>query len=112
MKIFATGRQGGKTQRAIEWAVEHDAYIVCHNKVAASQLFRRATDQGLTVHFPLTYDEFLSGSFGPGVKSVVIENVDMLLARFARGVPVIGFTATKDDESFISTSPQILPRSG
>jgi len=98
MKIFATGRRAGKTQVAIGWALEHDSYIVCHSKEEATRVFHLAQDQGVDIHFPITYDELLANQSGRGVASIVIENVDMLLNKLSGGRPVIGFTATKDDD--------------
>lgn len=95
MKVFTSGRRCGKTQKAIEWAKEHDAYIVCATKKDATEIFHRAKSQNIDIRFPISFDELKRGGWGPGVKALVYDNVDLLLAHLSYGRPVVGFTATE-----------------
>ena len=97
MKILAVGRQQGKTEQAIKWAAEHNAYIVCQNQREARRVFHFAKSKGIDIHFPITHAEFLEGSSGPGIRAFIVENVDLLIAQMARGIPVVGVTFNKEE---------------
>ena len=90
MKVISSGRQTGKTTELVRMAAERGGYIVCHSQRECQRVFRWAIDYGIQIRMPITYDEFLNGRFfGPGCKEFYVDNVDMLLRRLARGVPVV-----------------------
>ncbi len=85
MKVIAGGRGTGRTQALITLAAEAEArgevgYIVVHSRQEATAVFHFAKQQGLTIGFPITYDEFLSSAYaGRNVKRFWIDNAEMLL---------------------------------
>jgi len=98
MNVFIGGRQSGKTTKAIEWAAENDATIVCHSKQSADYILHHAEKLGLKIQTPITFDELLGGRAVAGTnRPLIYDNVDMLLAYLARGRRVVGWTATKSE---------------
>jgi len=99
MRILYSKRGTGKTREAISIASKTSSHIVCEGKKRASEVFSMAKEMGMDIPFPLTYDEFVEGRFyGMSVKSFVIEDVDLLIQRFARGIPVKLITITREGE--------------
>lgn len=85
MKVIVRGRQAGKTTKLIKECYKHGGYIVCHSHGEAQRIFKVAREMGCEVPLPISYDEFLRREYyGPGVKKLHIDNVDMLLAHIAK----------------------------
>lgn len=98
MKVIHKERQTGKTAELIEIASREGGYIVCHGHDEAYRISKVAEESGKPILFPLTYDEYLSGDFhGKNIKAFYIDNVDFLLSKISRGVPVKAFTINKGD---------------
>lgn len=99
MKSVVTFPGGGKTYKAIKWAADHDAYIVVFGMVEAKRVADEAKRRKLKIPFPITFDELLEGHKVMGTqRSLVFDNVDMLLRHLANGRKVVGFTATASAE--------------
>lgn len=97
MKVIHKERRTGKTAELIELASREGGYIVCHSQDEAYRISKVAEENGKQILFPLVYEEFLSGSFcGKNIKAFYIDNVDFLLARIARGVPVKAISINKE----------------
>lgn len=102
MRMIVSPRGAGKTTEAIKIAAENFAYIVCHSLDEAYRVAQQARAEGLDIPFPLTFDEFVTGAFcrgGRGVRAIIVDNVDMLLALLAQGVPVLAATALGEPPS-------------
>ena len=98
MKVIHKERQTGKTTELIEIASREGGYIVCHNRAEAYRISKVAEEKGKQILYPLIYEEFLSGSFcGKIIKAFYIDNVELLLARIARGVPVKAISINKEN---------------
>ena len=81
MRIISANRDGGKTTKAVELALETDAYLIVRDHNEAYRL------SGLypSLRFPVTFDELLnSGMRGSQVRNIVIDNADDFL-RFVVG---------------------------
>jgi len=86
-----TGDRGtGRTERLIQRAAKDDLYIVCLNHAECTRLAARARQEGVNIHFPLTYDEFTQQRFSSrGIRGFLIDNADQLLELMGKGVPII-----------------------
>ena len=97
MEVISTGRQAGKTVKAIKFAAENDSYIVVANKQEASMVNETARKLELHIRFPLTWEEFLDRRYqGQNIKSFVIDNADRLLQHLSPTVPVEMITVTAE----------------
>lgn len=98
MKVIYKERQTGKTTELIDIASQNGGYIICHSRDEAYRISKEAEKNGKQILFPLTYDEYLDGSFcGKNIKAFYIDNVDFLLSKIAKGVQVKAFTINKED---------------
>lgn len=88
MKILS-GIRSGKSTKLIQMSSESGGYIICKNHARARAIIDRAEELNLHIPFPLTYEEFLRGSYnGRGIKEFYIDGVDELLQGLSRGVPI------------------------
>lgn len=103
MRIISRPRGGGKTTELIRISAENFSYIVVDSRRRAAAVFHQAKDMGLDIPFPITYDELINGDFyGKGIAAFLIDDIDQLVQRLARGVPVRAITITEakiSDES-------------
>jgi hypothetical protein len=98
VKVIHKPSQTEKTTELIEIASQEGGYIVCHNREEAYRISKTAEEIGKQIPFPITYDEYLNGSFcGKNIKAFYIDNVDLLLSRIAKGVPVNAISVNKED---------------
>lgn len=98
MKVIHKPRQAGKTTELIKLASQEGGYIVCHSRDEACRISKTAEESGKQILFPITYDEYLNGSFcGKNIKAFYIDNVELLLSRIARGVPVKAISINKEN---------------
>lgn len=99
MKFEGAPRQDGKTTRLIKQASKvRGGYIVCCSHCEARRVAEVAEAMGLAIPFPLTFDEFINWPNGSGVKALFIDQVDLILARFGRGIPIRTVTYTEPEE--------------
>ena len=95
MKVIVLGRGKGKTHQLIKLSAEKFYYIVCPNRQAVEMTFSRAQKMELNIPFPITHDDFIRRNYyGKGIKGFLIDDVDMLLERMARGVQIGAITIT------------------
>lgn len=95
MQFMIRGRQEGKTTEAIRLAAADFLYIVCADLDRVQHVQRMAQEMGLSIPFPLTFDEFVGARFyGRGITGFVIEDAETLLQRLAGVTPVRLVTAT------------------
>jgi hypothetical protein len=93
--LIVRPRGGGKTTEAIQRAAAEGGYIVCPTMARAREIWQQASSMGLQIPFPLTGDEFFGGRFHPaGCRGFVLDDLDHLLRRFTRGVPLLAATWT------------------
>jgi hypothetical protein len=98
MKVIHKPRQTGKTTELIEIASQEGGYIVCHNREEAYKILKTAEEIGKQIPFPITYDEYLNGSFcGKNIEAFYIDNVELLLSMIARGVPVNAISVNNEE---------------
>jgi hypothetical protein len=103
MKLVSGGRQSGKTVAAIKAAADTYSYLVVRSHAEAFRVAKVAESEGLSIPFPITFDEFCAGRFGGGVRGFVVDGVEALIQRFANGVPI--HLATFDDEQPATPKP-------
>ncbi len=98
MKVIHKPRQTGKTTELIKIASQEGGYIVCHSRGEAYRISKTAEEIGKQILFPITYDEYLNGSYrGKNIKAFYIDNVEFLLSIIARGVPVKAVSVNKEE---------------
>lgn len=91
--LIVGGRGSGKTTRCIELAYKNDAYIVSRTHAHAIYTAGLARKMGISIHHPITYDEYFRGEFhNKNINGFVVDDVDELMSYLARGVPVIGMS--------------------
>lgn len=104
MTTIITERGGGKTTELIKLSSETGAYIVCYNLHEAHEIEMMAHKMDLTIHLPITYDEFLKAKYySAGIKGFLIDNVDRLLQFISKGVPIVACSISNE-----STLPEKL----
>ncbi len=88
MKIVGGGIACGKTTIIIKQCAEEGGFIVCENRQAARSIVDAARELGLTINFPITFDDFENKHYHPeGVEKFHIDNADLLLERMTK-VPI------------------------
>lgn len=89
-KLVVGGRQTGRTTELIKAAAESESdgevcYIVCHSQDEAYRISQLAQEMGLSIGFPLTYDEFLYRSYvGQNVDKIYIDNLQFMLRHICK----------------------------
>lgn len=84
MNFIIRPRGFGKTTDLIRLAAQNDYYMVVHTQYEADRVFKQAKTMGLTIPFPITYDNFLEKRYaGSNIKGLVIDNADLLLQHLA-----------------------------
>lgn len=97
MDIDCSARRSGKTQRMIERSARDWLYIVCIDRREVQRVFKLAREQGLDIPFPLTFDEFLRGSYcSRGVRGVLIDNIDVAVQRMSK-VPIVSVSLARPE---------------
>lgn len=100
MKIIKRGRRNGKTTELIRMCAENGGYIVCRSKEIAKIIQIQAKEMGLSIPLPLSYAEFIKGSyFGRRIEKIYIDDADELLKRLAHGVVLEAITISDPEES-------------
>lgn len=91
MKLVHGTRTSGKTTRAVEIANEENAYLVVPTKHEATRVYHNYDLD----RFPITYGEVLHGKHeGQHPQQVVIDNIEMFIARASNLRPVAGTLTT------------------
>jgi hypothetical protein len=86
----------GKTTELIKLSAESFAYLIVGTQERATAVFHQAKEMGLDIPFPLTYDDFVRGSYyGKGINGFLIDNADNLIEKMSRGVPVLAISLTE-----------------
>ena len=99
MKVIARPRSSGRTDELIRLCVEADehevCYFVCHSQQEAYRVNQRAQEMGLSIRFPMTYEELPihPGSF---TTCVVVDNAEMLIEHLIKR-RVAAIVVTKED---------------
>lgn len=88
MELDVRPRRAGKTTDAIKRAAERWLYIVVINRQEQRRVFEEAKRMGLNIPFPITFEEFLTGKFGRGIRGFIIDNLDVCLLHAARTIPI------------------------
>lgn len=102
MKVIIGPKGSGKTTKLIKICAKEGGYIVCQHQQEAHRIFQIARDMGCVIPLPITYDEFLRREYyGPGVRTIYVDNVDMLIQTMASmgGVRVNAITLTKSNDT-------------
>jgi len=83
----------GKTTKCIRLAHEHNAHIVCANHARAHSIDTQAIMLKCKIPHPITYQEFISGSFnGRDITGFIIDDIDDLVAYLARGTRILAMS--------------------
>lgn len=97
MQVFYSPIGSGKTTELIKLASENGGYIVCANTHRRQQIFAQAKSLGLPINFPLTFDDFLENRFcARNIKSFLIDEVESLLLKLAKGPRISAITITDE----------------
>lgn len=95
MKIICKPRRAGKTTHIIHLAAEHDSYIVCISRSECERVAAQAESIGVNIRFPVTMEEFISWQQqAREAKSFIIDNIDAIISKMAKGTPVIAISAS------------------
>lgn len=103
MIIIASGRKTSRTTRLIEMCAEAEAagevsYIVARHHQHAWNIAQKAKELGLTIGFPLTFEEFLIGKqHSRFIKNFFIDDADLLLQSMTHS-NVKAITVLKEPE--------------
>ena len=109
MRIVFGNRHEGKTLALIHMSSKTNSYMVVLSRNEAQRVFRLATNLGIDIHYPITFDEFINGQYhSSGVSGFMIDNADMLLQAISRGVDVKAISVTDDvqEEQWYSSEAQ------
>ena len=99
MEIILRERRAGKTTEIIKRCAKLGGYIVCCNHSRALEVRLIAKKMGLRVPLPITFQEFLDGSYyGKGVKGFHIDDLDVCLQQIC-AVPIETVTAAINKQS-------------
>lgn len=96
--VIVDGRQTGRTTKLIKLCAEAEAngevsYIVCLSHTEAYRIAQQAKSMGLSMGFPITYDEFIrSAGHRSFIKNFYMDNVEFLLQMLAGPTKVAGIT--------------------
>lgn len=101
--VIAASVGAGKTTQLIKLAAEAEArgevcYIVVHNHQEAWRVRQHASKLGLSIGFPLTYEEFVTNAWARSVHHIYIDNVLDLLQYIAGPTRVEAVTLTTRSE--------------
>lgn len=95
MKMILKGPKTGKTTELIQSAAGCNGYLVVRDHSRAYSVVRRAIEMDLSINFPLTYSELMSGAFHrENCSPLWIDDVDELVFLLGRGAAVGGFSLT------------------
>lgn len=97
MQVIHLPKGAGKTRRILEIAIKEDAYIVC-SRCDRKHIHDMALSMGISpdkLRF-MAYEEF-ANSRAVRLSNVVIDNVDVLLRKIARGMNVLAISVNLDD---------------
>jgi len=99
MKIDFSRRGSGKTSKSIYEAEKLDAYIAVIDWKEAIRVFQQAKKMGLSIKFPITFDELYRRDYhAPGVRKVIIDNADQFIQRLLPDVSVEMLTLTEEPQ--------------
>jgi hypothetical protein len=72
---------------------------VCHSHAEAYRINKQAEEMGLSIGFPLTYDEFLQERYaGQNIRHFFIDNVELLIQHMTIvNVAAITVTTNADE---------------
>lgn len=97
MKVVVGVKYSGKTTDLIRKSHEDGGYIVCFSKVEAERVHREAALLDMPIPMPISFQEFTLGRYyGPGVKKLYIDNLDMCLQTITQ-VEIDTVTFREDD---------------
>lgn len=95
------GKKGtGKTTDLIKICAKEGGYIVCHSFMEASRVFKTAQELGFKINMPITFPEFMKGCFHK--HKIYIDNIDLCLSSFFRGVDIRAISVRKPDKTVYS----------
>jgi len=106
MYKIIVGRGQGKTSMLIEMSAQTGARIVTRDKDFARHTMRMALDMQIEIPDPITYREFVSGTFrGYDIHALLIDDVDALVQWIASNggdVPVVGLSMCPPEEIWLT----------
>lgn len=69
--------------------------IVTRTADSALKIYQEALKQKLSIHYPLTYDDFIRGQYDWRLPGLLIDNLDDLLYALSRA-PISAMTMSED----------------
>lgn len=103
MIVIASGRKTSRTTQLINLCAEAEArgeisYIVVKNHERAQAVAQKARELGLTMGFPVTFNEFLSNRWSANnIKNFFIDDADQLLASLAAPAQIAAIVVLKEN---------------
>lgn len=104
MIVIHSGRKTSRTTRLIEMSAADEAegkvnYIVVSNHNRAYKVKQKADELGLSIGFPLTFEEFVRRAYeGKHIHHFYIDDADQFLNFFSWPVPIKAVVFEKTDE--------------
>jgi len=105
MEIIIGARQTGRTNKLIELCHEAEnrrevSYIVVRNHNEAYRVSKKAEELGMSIAFPITYEEFWHGQYaGHNISNFFIDNAELLLQYMCKGKSKIAaITITRESD--------------
>lgn len=83
MRIIRKGRREGKTTELIKLSNKEWKYIVCADRTRAEYIACQASQLGLDIPFPITYNE-LPLDYTNNIESVLIDDMEELLTKLIK----------------------------
>lgn len=99
-ELILGSRRSGKTTEMIKRSATDGLYILTGTKQQARYIFDQAKELGYDIPYPVTWDDFTKGRLhAPCFQKdgLLIDEVEHILCRIFKGIPIKGVTWTKYD---------------
>lgn len=96
--IIVGSRGSGKSTELLKKSADENVYILTGNRSQAQDLVNKARELGLTIPFPVTWEDYVKGRLqGTYIQKdgVLIDEASHILSRALQGIPVKAVTWTK-----------------
>jgi len=95
MRLIIKGKGHGKTEELMRLSAENWHHMVVRDQAEVDRIWGLARDKDIDIPQPITFDQFMGGHYGTGIKGFLIDNADFLL-RAITGPPIMAISMTDD----------------